>query len=335
MRQQGIPTCYFPTTAVFVDDSKDFLMNLSLQFDDNLAYRLFESPQEALLALAKEKGYQKRLNARCFSEYTEAIVSPITNRTINLNLEAIHQEVYNPVRFREVSVLFVDYSMPGMNGLELCKALADSPVQKVLLTGQADEKIAVQAFNEGLINQFILKSDPNVITTMNNTIRDLQQRYFQEISEMTVQALSVDSPTFLKDPMCIDFFRKFCQTHGIVEYYLTESTGSFLLLDIAGKPSVLIIKSEEDMAMLTELASDHHVSAEILSQLENRTSLLYSPESQGYSLWKNINWKNQLVPAQHIPAKQSYYYAWIENPGLSEIDIEKIISYNTYLETHE
>lgn len=335
MKQPGIPTCYFPTTAVFVDDSKDFLTNLSLQFDDHLAYRLFESPQEALYALVQEKDYQKRLNARCFSEYTEAIVCPVTNRTINLNLEAIHQEVYNPERFREVSVLFVDYAMPGMNGLELCKALQDSPIQKVLLTGQADEKIAVQAFNEGLINQFILKSDPDVINTMNNTIYDLQQRYFQEISAMTVQALSVDSPTFLKDPVCIDFFRKFCQTHHIVEYYLTESTGSFLLLDIQGKPSVLIIKSEEDMSMLSDLASDHRASKEVLRQLEARTHLLYAPEWQGYSLRENINGEKQLVPAQHLRASQPYYYAWIENPGLTELDVDKIISYNTYLESHD
>jgi len=335
MKHHGIPTCYFPTTAVFVDDSKDFLMNLSLQFDDYLAYRLYESPQEALTALVDEKGYQKRLNARCFSEYTEAIVCPISNRTINVDFDEIHREVYNPSRFNEVSVLFVDYSMPGMNGLELCKALENSPMKKVLLTGQADEKMAVQAFNEGIIDNFILKNDPDVINVMNNTIRDLQQRYFQEISEMTVQALAVDSPTFLKDPLCAKFFKQFCQQHGIVEFYLTESTGSFLLLDIDGTPSVLIIKTTDDMQMLCEIATDNHVAPAILKKLEQGTGLPYSPQSQGYSVLENIDWENHMVDALKLEAQDTYYYAWIENPDLSEFDFAKITPYSAYLDSQD
>lgn len=332
MKQHGIPTCYFPTTAVFVDDSKDFLMNLSLQFDDHLAYRLYESPQEALAVLSKEKGYQSRLNGRCFSEYTDAIVCPITNRTINVNFDAIHQEVYNPDRFGEISVLFVDYSMPGMNGLELCKALENSPMKKVLLTGQADEKMAVQAFNEGIIDQFILKNDPDVINIMNNTIRALQQRYFQEISEMTVQALAVDSPTFLKDPASSSFFKQFCQQHGIVEYYLTESTGSFLLLDLNGKPSILLIKTAEDLQMLRELAADNDAPAEVLKQLEQGTHIPYSPKSEGYSIIENIDWVNDMVPVKQLQAHDTYYYAWIEQPDLSDLNFDKVISYSAYLD---
>lgn len=335
MKTHGIPTCYFPTTAVFVDDSKDFLMNLSLQFDDSLSYQLYESPQEALITLSQHDGFQKRLNARCFSEYTEAMVCPITNRTINVDFDAIHQEIYNPDRFKEVSVLCVDYSMPGMNGLELCKALADFPMKKILLTGQADEKMAVQAFNEGLIDQFIRKNDPDVIQIMNQTIRDLQQKYFQEIAEMTAQALAVDSPTFLKDSTCEAFFKKFCQQHNIVEFYLIESTGSFLLLDVDGKPSCLMIKTADDVSMLVELANDHGVDANIIEQLNQGTSLPYSPKSEGYTLIENIDWQRDMVPAQKLKARDTYYYAWIEKPKLDEAELERISSYHDFLETVE
>ncbi len=44
MHYFSIPICYFPSTALFVDDSSHFLLNFILQLDENLAYHSFNSP---------------------------------------------------------------------------------------------------------------------------------------------------------------------------------------------------------------------------------------------------------------------------------------------------
>ena len=118
MKLHGVPTYYFPTTAIFVDDSNDFLMNFSLQFDPKLSYRLYDSPLDALRYINDEDELPE-LNQRCFSEYADGTRCPITNHTINVDIGAIHREIYNAKRFAVASVIVVDFAMPSMNGLEI------------------------------------------------------------------------------------------------------------------------------------------------------------------------------------------------------------------------
>ena len=68
----------------------------------------------------------------------------------------IRNVVHDPDRFAEVSVAIVDYDMPGENGMEICRRLRNHPVRTVMLTGKADEKLATSAFNQGLIDRFVL-----------------------------------------------------------------------------------------------------------------------------------------------------------------------------------
>ena len=48
--------------------------------------------------------------------------------------------------------------MPDINGIEFCQNLKDKKVFKIMLTAEADSNIAIKAFNDGLINKFILKT---------------------------------------------------------------------------------------------------------------------------------------------------------------------------------
>jgi 1,4-dihydroxy-2-naphthoyl-CoA synthase len=47
--------------------------------------------------------------------------------------------------------------IPGMDGFRFCFARKDKNIQKILLTGAADEEIAIDAFNTGCINRFLRK----------------------------------------------------------------------------------------------------------------------------------------------------------------------------------
>ena len=163
MEHASIPLYYYPTTVMLLDDSEDFLTNFSLQLQNKLAVKLYSKPQTAL-AYLKGVDYSSHLNTRVFSTPQENHgMNPIVNHSVNLNLSTIKEEIYNPKRFDEIAVIIIDYDMPAMNGLDFCRKLGRSPIKKILLTGKGDEKIAVQAFNEGLIDHFIQKGNRDVI----------------------------------------------------------------------------------------------------------------------------------------------------------------------------
>ena len=187
----GIRPYFFPTTVAIVDDSPDFLANLSLSLDPVLAFHVFDSPSHALIALNSDLAIAPGPE-RYFTIYQHREEHSFDHHVIDLNMANVHLEVFNEHRFERYSVAVVDYDMPEMNGLDLCRRLAHAPVRKVLLTGKADEKVAVEAFNEGIIDRFILKQSPDAMTRLQDTIRELQAQYFRDIERtMDVGQLEV------------------------------------------------------------------------------------------------------------------------------------------------
>lgn len=331
MHHFSIPTCYFPSTAVFVDDSRDFLLNFVLQLDEGLAYRIFDSPFEALECIHKKRCELEQLSQRCLSEYTEATNCPLTNHTINVDLAAIHAEVYNSRRFSEISVVVVDYAMPGMDGIEFCKRIEDRNIKKILLTGQADEKLAIEAFNEGLIHRYIKKSDPDVASLITKSVHDLQLQYFQSMSDMVVRMLSVTSPSSLRDKKFGELFWDICKKKGIVEFYLADNSGSFLMLDEDAHISFLIVKSEADMRLHYDLALDNGASEEVLDQLVSGQKIPCLWQTHTIAPQWN-EWTTCLVPAQKFVSDETYYYAYVQGAVLFDVRLDKILSYHHYLE---
>ena len=333
MQQFSIPTCYFPSTALFLDDSHEFLLNFVLQLDEGVAYRLFDAPRKALDYIHNKRCALDLARKHCLSEYTAAKNCPLTNQnhTINLDLAAIYAEVYNPHRFSEISVIVVDYAMPGMDGLEFCRRMENSNIKKILLTGQADEKLAIQAFNEGLIHRYIKKSDVNAAQLITKSIYDLQLQYFQAMSDMVVRMLSVTPPRCLYDKKFAQFFHQLCEDNKIIEYYMVDHSGSFFMLDDDANVSFLIVKSEADLQSHYDLALANGASADVLEQLAKgekipgfwQANALTQQEQYGFS---------SLVPANRFISDETYFYAHLQGNVFFDVRQQKILSYHRYLE---
>lgn len=330
MQHFSIPTCYFPSTTLFLDDSHDFLLNFVLQLDEGVAYRIFDTPRKALDYIQNKRCELELISRHCLSEYTEAKNSPLTNPTINLDLAAIHAEVYNPHRFSELSVVVVDYAMPGMDGLEFCRRIENSNIKKILLTGQADEKLAIAAFNEGLIDRYIKKSDINATELITKSIYDLQLQYFQSMSDMVVRVLSMTFPSCLHDKEFAQFFRNLRQEHGIIEYYLVDNCGSFFMLDDDANVSFLLVKNEEDIRLQYNLALESGASKEVLNQLANGEKIPGFWQANASS--QSVEWNNCLVEANRFVSDQTYFYAYLKGSPFAELRQQKILSYHRYLE---
>jgi PAS domain S-box-containing protein len=101
----------------------------------------------------------------------------------------------------EPDIIITDYLMPGMNGLEFLEALnregRDIPV--VMITGQGDERIAVEAMKSGAWDYLVKTADfftllPSVIRkvfrekALRNSVKKSERR-FQDVAEQTSEWL--------------------------------------------------------------------------------------------------------------------------------------------------
>jgi CheY-like chemotaxis protein len=329
MKQHTIQPFYFPTTVAFVDDSAPFLANLSLQLNPQLAFKLFHSSFAALSTLNHEYAATP-IDADLFSLYRHREDAGFADHVIQVSLDKIHREVHNADRFAQVSVVVVDYDMPEMNGLEFCHQLKNTAIKKILLTGKADEQLAVQAFNAKTIDRFIRKQDSNAMALLNDAIVELQQEYFQHMVHMLSRTLSMGTHVFLRDPAVAQRIQEIQQTLGIVEHYLACAPHGLLMFDAAGTAYLLLVQDAASMHEVYEIAYDQGAPDALLTQLRSGRCVPYFWKTEGHYAPIYSDWQACLHPATEIQGKDGYLYAVLKNP--EGFNPQYLVSYNDYLE---
>lgn len=329
MSSHPIPPFYFPTTVFFVDDNIGFLSNLSLQLAPGLAFQLYNSPGNALTVL-NDPGRPVTPIGRFFSRYYHTDDLPLTHHVIDVNLDKIHREIYNEFRFTQVSVVVVDYDMPSINGIEFCRSLKNPDIKKILLTGKADEKIAVHAFNEGVIDRFILKQDPDAIDILNQSIVEMQQTYFRQTERMLTDALAIGKHAFLRDPLFVEKFREIRERLHIVEFYLCSEPDGMLMLNAKGESFLLLVQNEDAMLSQYEIAYSQGAPQELLDALKRNEVVPYFWQTGGFWTPECSNWRDCVFPSTEFQGKHWYCYTIVSDPKLFRTDL--VFSYRDFLD---
>jgi CheY-like chemotaxis protein len=346
----------FPTTFIFIDDASDFLKNLSLKLNENLAYRTFFDPQEALkflTTLHTKQPFTRELISNLkssgidLSELGEKFEKQERSTTyVSVDVSRLHQVIYSAKRFNEVAVVVVDYAMPQMNGLEFCrelkKRLKNTPIKILMLTGQADERLGVDALNQRLVDRFLLKSTDHFETVLDHTLNELQQQYFQDLSKTVIQNLTSNPYCCLDDPTFQQIFAKLCQENHIIEYYLVNDMGSYLMLDIEGNPSWFVVQTERDLENLYDSVVANEAPKDMIQDVKRRRKLLFQFTDQDRKsvetmedLRKFLHPANAFV-CQSDKGKKSkkgkkFYYTYINDVSAYDMERQKIKSYRQYL----
>jgi CheY-like chemotaxis protein len=318
----------YPTTVAFVDDSAAFLSNLSLQLDPQLAFRMFNSPSHALRFLnsrpAPDQGSEP-----IFSPYLDRTEENDAHQVVAMRVDAIRSLVHHAARFESVSVVVVDYDMPELNGMEFCRRLADSSVKKIVLTGKADEHVAVRSFNEGLIDRFIRKHEIDAVDTLNHAIRDMQDAYLDQAGASVRDALSVSEYAFLKDSALAAHVNGIFEALGIVEHYLSYQPHGILMVDGAGTAYLLVIHTDETLRGVREIAVEQGAPMGFLGELDSHRSLPYFWRTEGYYPAQCVEWQPYMHPAAVFHGERRYTYAVVKKPaGLA---LDTVIPYDTFL----
>jgi CheY-like chemotaxis protein len=240
-----LPLFYFKPTVCWVDDDQIFLDAVSISLENYYHCLTFNSPK---VGIEFFKNYQSPLSNSNFKhELKESDLFGTNNHhPVDLNILNIKDLAIIPEKFREIAVLVVDYSMPGMNGLELCQQLKSLPMKKILLTGDATYEKTIEAFNMGLIDKFIRK-DHNITEKLQKYINELIYFYFYEKTTHLISHLETSKPSLLSDFHFVNFFNTWRRENHVEEFYLINRQGSFLVKDNNGKYACFIIMSEFDI----------------------------------------------------------------------------------------
>ena len=322
---------FHPTTIVFVDDNDGFLRSLDLELPGHCAYKVFTDPTAAL-AFLNEPSTSPTLMDRCFS--VDRLKRSAGNYLdIYLDLDLIEEEIKNPLRFARNSVVMIDYSMPLMNGLEFCADLTDPYIQKAMLTGVADERVAVQAFNAQLIDRFIPKNTHHSVSDILAFAEEMQQAYFVQHTARLINTLSIDPPGFLTDVEAARTINRLMSREGVVEYYLVASPPGFLMLRSDGSSLMCTAYDAEQYNRAVAAAEEAGIPSRYREGLANREIMPVFVDALQDHPPDEYPWDDNLIACEVVQGRETWYVGLLNEAPL-DIDFERqACSYDSFLAT--
>jgi len=318
-----------PTTVVIVDDNDWFLHTLDLRMPADMSYLSFHDARAALKHV-NTRSPLPPISERCFSSNGSA--SAWKDPMIQLDLTLIEQEIKNPERFMRTSIVVVDYAMPEMNGLEFCREVTDRSIKRVLLTGVADEKLAVQAFNDGIIDRFLPKNEDGALDLVVKFTRDLQRRYFLEQQKALEDSLRADPPQFLSDAAIVRHFAALQRKIEFVEHYLVGDPPGFIFVTASGLLYRLVVLSDRDVEAQVEFAKNAGAPRSILDSLSTRDKVgFFFDDPQGAGE-EGLCWSDYLHDATPVVGRERWLTALVRDPPIDVDYTRERASFQSHLD---
>jgi len=309
-----LPLFYFPPTICWVDDNELFLNAANLLFKEDYRCISFVNPKEALQFLHTYQSACSKINFT--REFIESdIFDTHDHLPIDINISEITQLANTSSIQNEIAILIIDNNMPGMSGIEICHTLNHATYKKILLTGQTSPTEVVDAFNQGIIDKFIAK-DQFASDKLQQYIHELSYQYFCNITKHILAHLETSRPSVLSDRVFIDFFLHWCEANQIIEYYLINKHGSFLVKDKNGSSSYFIVMSEHAKDEFLKLNDDAIEKIEdILLKVAQGEMIPFFGIGKEHWEFNYDDWNNYFYPANIIQGREKYYWTTSNDKG--------------------
>ncbi len=305
-----LPLLYYPTTLYWVDDDVFFLEVVENRFKNHYAIDVAFSPQQARnFFLNYQSQIDPLLFLRSCVEHEEYDLTE--HLPVDINFEAIRQLHDNSDKIKDIAVIIVDYKMPGISGIDLCRELVSIPAKKILLTGYADFQEAVHAFNEGIINCFICKDDSNIDVSLTNNINNLTREYFIERTLPLLNHIESDFKLPHSDKIFVNFFEELCKDHKVKEYYLADKNGSIIMLTTDNLIKYFIIHTDRTLDKFVELNKNIKEAAFFVRSIETRNKVpFFGIGKEAWDLEVKF-WANCFYKPSILNGREKYYWTLI------------------------
>lgn len=258
-----------PGGVVFLDDDPDYLEMLAEVMPQDWYVRLFLRPVACIDLLLEEPArweadawrHQEMVN-----RWREG--SPLIPQIL------AYWRDDGSARFSLTQVCVVDYSMPAMSGLRVLGELSSWSGARLLLTGRADEQLAVSAFNRGLIEQFIPKQAPEIRLQLTNAISNRLAAPNARHEQTWRATLSREQHALLCHPAIAQSLENLSQKHGWVEHVVTGAPFGVIALDRHANVSWLQLEPAEKLPELAEMAESQGWDAATVESIRSARQLI-------------------------------------------------------------
>jgi CheY-like chemotaxis protein len=260
------PLFHRPGTVVFLDDDPDYLEMLALVLPRHWHLKLFMRPTECIAHLLREPPFWEA------DAWNQQQLIALWREGKPLIPQILAYWSRYTERYALSRVCVVDFSMPGMDGLQVLAELGDWPGARVLLTGQADEQVAVRAFNHGLIDQFIPKQTQDISRRLIEAVEKLLFTSHARHAQIWRSTLTQEQSTLLRLPGVDAWLTAFCANNW-VEHVVIGAPFGVLGMDAAGKIGWLQLETQQGLHALAELAEVAGVAAPAVEEIRGGRKL--------------------------------------------------------------
>jgi CheY-like chemotaxis protein len=247
-----------------VDDDEIFLDMLMSVLPAEWNILLYSQP---LPAIAHVQASSQRL------DHDAGLQQAIANRFVEQPVvpELLRYLANSPDRFDIVGTVVCDYLMPHMNGLKLFQKIGTWGGSRILLTGQADETIAIKALNAHparLIEQYTPKTtgQGTLADSLISMITDLSVKAHPRYAQIWRGLLSEAQFALLQDPQTVADLTELADRYW-VEYFVIGQPFGILGVSAAGIPSWLQLEPAGSLRLAAEIAADAGCSRDEVQQV--------------------------------------------------------------------
>lgn len=306
-----IPLAYHPTKLYWIDDDSLFLDVAMDRFNERYAITAVSSPKQAMSYFQNYCSYINK--ADFFSGCTDYEGYDFANQLpVNLDFNVLRDRLNDPKKINEIAVVVIDHQMPEITGLELCKFLSGMPAKKILLTGDADSKAAVDAFNEGVINCFIRKDDPELDSALVYNVDKLTREYFIDQTKYIASHIEVDVRLPHSDLIFANYVANLVRERNFVEYYLADKNGGIIFKDENGNEAYLVVHTDKSLNDFVDLHNDNGEAFSFLKSVIDRRKIPFF--GVGMEFWgKEVaSWASCFYSPNILEGRDKYYLALVD-----------------------
>ncbi|MDO8278966.1 MAG: response regulator [Burkholderiaceae bacterium] len=250
-----------PGSVAYLDDDSVFLDMLSFSLTELGPARLF-SRQDQFLSHLSSEGRVQQADARLHQNMISAWY-----RGESLVVQALDYWARSVDRYAALQVCVIDFSMPMKDGLQVCREIDGWHGARVLLTGRADERLAIDAFNEFLIDQFVDKAAPNLWRKLPELTKSLQEKSLSRHNNIWRATFSEEQARHIHSPEVARKLHHMARYENWVEYVAMGSPFGVLALDADGQASWLQIEMRCDLAWQADQAQHRGLAPDVVAAI--------------------------------------------------------------------
>lgn len=180
----------------------------------------------------------------------------------------------SPDRLDTPLVIVTDYAMPAETGVSLCSRPEYSVLERVLLTGVADNAIAVSAFNAGAIDQFVQKQAASFPMSIVNAVEGRLVASAVRRAAQLANALPRDLSSALSASDASAALRELLHAHDVREYMMLGHPQGIVGITSAGAALWIQLETASSLQDLDDVLQLAKATSAIRKRVSERKALV-------------------------------------------------------------